>query len=471
MEALIAFVEKGGDSRTSPVHYRAKTSALMAMGYLINKSGSQKAIAYLKNYIEPSGVGETSMHGRGAFQPVLAERDTQLSTMAILGLALSGHPTAKEVLQSLQRPAVTESTARFQAQVSDVVSEALKTYETRIPRGVGELLSRVAALSRLQKQYAPPRQTGEAIAVRSTKLTIPAINFRAPPGSCMVALPGGESYHAALAVLFIVVNQPIGRTVVADDFFRAVQLGQNCRRELLAKFHAPLIERINIPDDALGKDLVLVERHQASQGTRGDLRHHNAVGRFIPCEELVGDQLLQGRTAQAGVGQFITHLFVDLAFHQCLSLGKEVGEQDGVMMPNGIVGFNRGNEVARNELGALMDKLVEGVLPVGARLTPDDRAGRDVDHFAVTVDVFAVTLHIALLKIRGKTVHVLIIRQNGLRLGAKEIIVPDAHQSQRGRQVLLKGCGPKMLVHLVTTGEQFRKVTKTNRHGDGQANR
>ena len=130
VESLIAFVEKGGDSRSNPVHYRAKTSALMAMGYLINKSGSQKAIAYLKNYIEPSGMGETPMHGRGAFQPVLAERDTQLSTMAILGLALSGHPTAKEVLQSLQRPATTESTARFQAQVSDVVSEALKTYET-----------------------------------------------------------------------------------------------------------------------------------------------------------------------------------------------------------------------------------------------------------------------------------------------------------------------------------------------------
>ena len=136
VDALIAFVEKGGDSRSSPTHYRAKTSVLMAMGYLINKSGSQKAIDYLKSYIKPSGSGERPMPGRGAFQPSLAEQDGQLSTMAILGLGLSGHPTAQEALHSLQRPAATASAARFQAQVSDVVNEALKVHETVAREGL-----------------------------------------------------------------------------------------------------------------------------------------------------------------------------------------------------------------------------------------------------------------------------------------------------------------------------------------------
>ena len=49
------------------------------------------------------------------------------------------------------------------------------------------------------------------------------------------------------------------------------------------------------------------------------------------------------------------------------------------MMSDRIVGFDGGNEVARNELGTLMDQLIEGVLAVGAWLTPDDGAGRDVD--------------------------------------------------------------------------------------------
>src|SRR5262249_40351377 len=139
-------------------------------------------------------------------------------------------------------------------------------------------------------------------------------------------------------------------------------------------------------------------------------------------------------------------------------------------MPDRVVGFDRGNEVARDQLRALMDELIEGVLPVRAWLTPDDGAGRDVYRLAVTVDVLAVALHVALLKVSGETVHVLIVRQNSLRLSAKEIIVPDAQESQGGRQVLLKGCSPEVLVHLVTAGEQFLKVVKTNGNGDGQAN-
>src|SRR5207244_12846155 len=104
----------------------------------------------------------------------------------------------------------------------------------------------------------------------------------------------------------------------------------------------------------------------------------------------------------------------------------EVGEQDGVMMPDRVVRFYGSNEVARNELGALVDELIEGVLSVGAWLTPDDRAGRDVYRLTVTVDVLAVTLHVNLLKVSGERVHVLIIRQNSLRLSTKEIVVPDA---------------------------------------------
>jgi hypothetical protein len=62
------------------------------------------------------------------------------------------------------------------------------------------------------------------------------------------------------------------------------------------------------------------------------------------------------------------------------------------MIPNRVMGFHGSNEVARDKLRALMDKLIEGVLPVGARFTPDDGAGRDVYRPAVTVDVLAVTL-------------------------------------------------------------------------------
>src|SRR5262249_59778318 len=121
---------------------------------------------------------------------------------------------------------------------------------------------------------------------------------------------------------------------------------------------------------------------------------------------------------------------------------------------------NGSNEVAWDKLRALVDELIEGVLPVGAWLTPDDGAGRDVYHFAVTVNVLAVTLHVTLLKVSGETVHVLIIWQNSLRLSTKEIVVPDAQQSQSRRQVLLKGGSPAVLRHLMTAAEQFLDVVE-----------
>jgi hypothetical protein len=46
-----------------------------------------------------------------------------------------------------------------------------------------------------------------------------------------------------------------------------------------------------------------------------------------------------------------------------------------VMVADLVVAVGRGDEVARNHLGALVDQLVEGVLAVRARFTPEDRAG------------------------------------------------------------------------------------------------
>src|SRR5215217_3145143 len=43
---------------------------------------------------------------------------------------------------------------------------------------------------------------------------------------------------------------------------RALQLGDDALGERLAQLDAPLIERIHVPDDALGEDAVLVEGHE-----------------------------------------------------------------------------------------------------------------------------------------------------------------------------------------------------------------
>ncbi|TBW10391.1 hypothetical protein E0E52_03865 [Azotobacter chroococcum] len=129
VDPLIAFIEKGVEGEMSRFRYVAKTSALMGLGYLINKTGNEKALNYLKQSLAPETWEARRIAGISPFQASMDERNRDLSKYAILGLALSGHPSAAEAIRSLQKPADTEAKRAFQAQVSDVVSEALKTNE------------------------------------------------------------------------------------------------------------------------------------------------------------------------------------------------------------------------------------------------------------------------------------------------------------------------------------------------------
>ena len=80
-----------------------------------------------------------------------------------------------------------------------------------------------------------------------------------------------------------------------------------------------------------------------------------------------------------------------------------------------------------------MDELVEGVLTVGTALSPDDgllvsivrlaskiektHSGLVVDPGSVLGNALSVRLHVSLLEVIGKLLHVLIVRQQSLSLG------------------------------------------------------
>lgn len=136
VDPLIAFVGKGAEGVLSEAHYRAKTSAVMSMGYLINKTGNRKALTYLKESVETSVWTKRETAWTSPFHPAASERNLRLSKMAILGLALSGHPEARETLRSLQQPATTAAAREFQAQVGDLVSEALNAHEAIAKEGL-----------------------------------------------------------------------------------------------------------------------------------------------------------------------------------------------------------------------------------------------------------------------------------------------------------------------------------------------
>jgi hypothetical protein len=137
VEPLIKFLEQEVPrEQLSRNHYIAKTGVVMALGYLINKSRSQKALTYLIDSVRPNIWKERKLSWVSPYDGDAEARDLQLSKMAILGLALSAHPAAAEALRSLQRPAKTDVEKRFQNQVSAVVTEALSAHRTISAEGL-----------------------------------------------------------------------------------------------------------------------------------------------------------------------------------------------------------------------------------------------------------------------------------------------------------------------------------------------
>ncbi len=125
LDPLVTFIEKPHEGMLKRDHYVAKTSALMSLGYLINKSGDQRALDYLKKRLDPQSWAGGQV-GYASFQSSTSERNIDFSKHAILGLALSGRPEAAEVLRTLQEQPSTTGERALRAQMEDLISSALQ---------------------------------------------------------------------------------------------------------------------------------------------------------------------------------------------------------------------------------------------------------------------------------------------------------------------------------------------------------
>src|SRR4051794_34579902 len=115
-------------------------------------------------------------------------------------------------------------------------------------------------------------------------------------------------------------------------------------------------------------------------------------------------------------------------------LSKDVRHEDVMMTSYRIQRPAESDEVTRDEPSALMYQLVEGVLAVGARLTPVNRTGCVCDFCSIDRDTLAVTFHCQLLQICRETFEVLVVGQHGDGGSIKEIAVPDGQQSHEDCQ-------------------------------------
>lgn len=102
--------------------------------------------------------------------------------------------------------------------------------------------------------------------------------------------------------------------------------------------------------------------------------------------------------------------------------------------------FNRSKKIAGYQFRALVNQLIEGVLAVGPRFTPNDGPRAPGDRFTFSVDPFAVAFHIPLLEIGGEAVEVLVVGKDGVGLSIVKVVVPDAEQGKGHGQIFFDGC-------------------------------
>ena len=160
--------------------------------------------------------------------------------------------------------------------------------------------------------------------------------------------------------------------------------------ELLAELHAFLIEGVQVPDEALEHDLVLEVRKQCAERFGRQLIADDDGGRTVACKVLVRIFIILA----AGEGHDLRY---DIGTE--LLLGSAVLDDD----VGRHLALAEADELQRDDIGALVQELIEAVLSVGAGLTEDNGAGLVLDPLSEAVYGFSVRLHVCLLQMSGET--------------------------------------------------------------------
>mmetsp|Transcript_55967 Transcript_55967/g.141721 ORF Transcript_55967/g.141721 Transcript_55967/m.141721 type:complete len:370 (+) Transcript_55967:1351-2460(+) len=119
-----------------------------------------------------------------------------------------------------------------------------------------------------------------------------------------------------------------------------------------------------------------------------------------------------------------------------------------------VLALLEANEVRRNR-PALVHQLVEGVLPVGPRLSEVDGSGARGASRAVHLHALAIGLHIQLLDVRHEAHERLAVRQDRVALVAQASRIPHREQRHERGQILRRRGGLEVSVHGCCTIEEL----------------
>src|SRR5438093_12098227 len=103
----------------------------------------------------------------------------------------------------------------------------------------------------------------------------------------------------------------------------ALEFRDNALGQYLAKFHAPLVEGVNLPEGALGEHAVLVKGDQLAENFRREPIGEDSIRRAVAREDAVGYE-----PVRRALG---LDLLRRLPERQRLGLGEDVRQEHVVM--------------------------------------------------------------------------------------------------------------------------------------------
>ena len=239
------------------------------------------------------------------------------------------------------------------------------------------------------------------------------------------------------------------------------EFGDDALGEDFAEFDAPLVEGVDVPEDALGEDAHFVEGDEAAEDEWCEFFGKDDIGWAVAFEDAVW--------GECGGGAFGFDFGEGFSESEGLGLREDIRHEEVVVTADRIEGLGEGDEVAGDEAGALVDELVEAVLAVGAGFAPIDRTCVGIHMGAIEFHMLAVALHGELLEVGGEAFQVLVVGQHGNGLSAVEVVIPQGQEAVEDGDVLLEGRGAEVLIHRMESGEHFAEVVRAEGDHVGEA--
>lgn len=177
--ALISFIEK--PANTEHISYEeqeARVSAIRALGYLVNRTGNERALKYLIDGLTPVVWSQRGVTGMAPSEKSYEEYYRALSRQAIFALAYSGHPAAAEAITTLQQ-SPTAGQSQFRSSLPDgVFTQWLEVHKLVAERGLDGMYEYYEG----KRQEDGQRQLDEANRVREQQEQIRSQQEAIPPG-------------------------------------------------------------------------------------------------------------------------------------------------------------------------------------------------------------------------------------------------------------------------------------------------